>query len=315
MEATHIEKKADRVVAVDLTPLRPGGANGGIKPAIFRMLAEAQRLAGDSLGFVFLTRSSTHAEVRGLARRQDIILCVLQDPESPVCLSGAQAPAEFSLLQPPADLLKVIGVDLLYAPFGACTFHAEGVPSMALIVDLLHRDYPHSLTSAQIAEREAYIAQTLQCASMIQCISRSGVERLMAHYQVPEEKLFYTYLPVHVRLDAPASPSTEGLPEMAAPYFFYPANLWKHKNHETLLLAYRLYRQQAGDAAWDLVLTFHEDARAAEIRGLARALGLEPYLRCPGYVSEAGLRTLWQHAGALVLASLSSKRCITACPS
>jgi len=159
------------------------------------------------------------------------------------------------------------------------------------------------LTEEQIAQREASIGRTVKEASMIQCISRSGVERMIEHYQVPEEKLFYTHLPVQVRLDADSLPPRDFM-GIEGPFFFYPANLWKHKNHETLLRAYRLYRERAGEEAWNLVLTFHEDSRAVEIRQLAEELGIAGNLHLPGYVPEAGLRALWQSAGALVFPSL-----------
>jgi len=294
------------VVAVDLTPLRPGGANGGIKPAIFSMIIEAARQRGDSLSFLFLTNSSTHEEVRRIAQPQDLLICVMDEPEFPLKLQEAGSPTEYKLAPPPPNFVQRVGADVLFCPFGSSALHAEGVPTVALIADLLHRDYPFTLTSAQISEREKYITQTVAAASAIQCISRSGVERLMVHYQVPEEKLFYTYLPVQVRLDN--DPASLGFVQdlgIASPFFFYPANLWKHKNHETLLIAYRLYREQTGDSAWDLVLTFHEDARRGpEIRDLAQALGISRHLHLPGFVPEAGLRALWQSAGALVFPSL-----------
>ena len=263
-----IETKAALAVAVDLTPFRPDGSHGGLKPALFRLLSEAMEQAGRTLVFLFLANAATRDEVRRLARPQDLLICVEPDGPPP------EAPLEFWLPDPPSDFLRWIGADLLYAPLGACSFACEGVPTVALIADLLHRDYPLSLTQAQIAERDSSIMQTLFCASMIQCASRAGVERLMAHYQVPEEKLFYTYLPMRECREADSA-ATDFIQDQG-PYFFYPADLWKHKNHETLLLAYRLYREQAGEAAWDLVLAFHEENRAAELRTLARALGIEP---------------------------------------
>ncbi|MDD5348748.1 MAG: glycosyltransferase family 1 protein [Chthoniobacteraceae bacterium] len=300
-----LSKQTSLAIAVDLTPLRPGGSNGGIKPAIFSMLSAAMRQTGTPVVFVFLTNSATHEEVRRFSRPEDLLICVILEPESPLRLSGTETPLEFSLPNPPHGFLRWTGVDLLYAPFGGCTFHSEGVPTVALIADLLHKDYPLTLDEKEIDRREVSIARTLRCASMVQCISRSGIERMKAHYHVPEEKLFFTYLPVQVRLDAgPACSDFVRQQGLDAPYFFYPANLWKHKNHEALLEGYRLYRERAGEGAWDLVLTFHEDERAAAIRALARELGVADHLHCPGYVSEAQLHELWRHAGALVFPSL-----------
>lgn len=293
-------------IAVDLIPLKPGGANGGHKPAILSMLAEATRQMDEEVVWVFLTNTATHDEVKALARPRDILVCLEQIPGSVFKPEELSIPVETKLIPRPKNLVKTLGVDLLYCPFGATHLHVDGVPTVAFIADLLHLDYPETLTVSEIVERESYISHSVQVASMIQCNSRSGVERIMARYQVQEEKLFHTYLPVHVRLEtdnAPHEDFVRGL-GIETNYFFYPANLWKHKNHATLLLAYRLYREKAGEGAWDLVLTFHEDGSHAPLRELIHALGISSHVHCPGYVPEAGLRALWLGAGALVFPSL-----------
>ena len=295
------------VVAVDLTPMRPGATNGGLKPAVFSLLAEVGRQKGDALAFLFLTNSASHEEARRLARPNDIFLCVLEDPAFPLHRKAACGPGEFAFIAPPEDILGRLGADVLYCPFANSTFRVDGVPMVALIPDLLHRDFPLAMSGAQVLDLERSIEQTLQVASMVQCVSRSGMERLIAHYQLEVENLFYTYLPVHGRLETPrAAPAklAANLDFASAPFFFYPADLRKHKNHETLLVAYRLYRENAGDGAWDLVLTFPEDKRAEEIRDLVDALGLARKVHLPGYVTDAELRALWQRAGALVFPSL-----------
>ena len=69
------------------------------------------------------------------------------------------------------------------------------------------------------------------------------------HYGVPDERMFTTYIAVHQRFatlppTGPALPTADQ-PGVRQPFFFYPANAWKHKNHETLLLAYGIYRAGA----------------------------------------------------------------------
>ncbi len=294
------------VVAVDLLPLLRGGENGGIKPAIFSLLGELARQIGGYLSFVFLTNSASHGEVRQLARPNEILICVLENPRHPADAIENGGRTEFKLIPPPPELLRMIDVDLLYCPFGMTPFHVPGIPTIALIADVLHRDYPFTLTQPQIAEREAYIAEAIRVATKIQCISRSGIERMVANYtNIDATKFFYTYLPIHLRLGGSSNSAEERTEErLPRPFFFYPANLWVHKNHEILLLAYARYREQAGNAAWDLLLTFEEDVRAADLKSLAGTLGISEYVRFAGFVPEHELRDIWQRAGALVFPSL-----------
>ncbi|MEO5721181.1 MAG: glycosyltransferase family 1 protein [Chthoniobacterales bacterium] len=209
---------------------------------------------------------------------------------------------EFIWDAPPAGFLRALRADILYCPFGAVTFHSPGVPTVALIADLLHRDYPTSLTLREHAEREKYIQETVRLATRLQCISRSGLERLAACYEVAPTKVFWTYLPVHRRMDELQTPHEHVLPP--PPFFFYPANLWPHKNHELLLRSYAQYRKCACQDAWDLVLTFHEHRREGALRSLAQALGIAPHVSFAGFVANGTLRGLFQTAGALVFPSL-----------
>lgn len=292
------------VVAVDLLPLRPGGENGGIKPAIFTLLRAVREEAQDKLVFVFLTNSASHLQVRDLAGPNDILICALEEPEHPFDKFKPRA-GDFRLVPPPTNFVQEIGVDLLYCPFGATTFHVPGIPTIALIADLLHKDYPFTLTEQQIAEREAYLQKTVHDATVLQCISRSGMERVMEHYTVPRERLFYTYLPIHARLESARDEITA--PEKtvkARPFFFYPANLWLHKNHEVLLVSYARYLHNSKKEGWDLVLTFQEESRAEYLRLLAKTLGISDRVRFLGFLNEAALHKIWTRAGALVFPSL-----------
>jgi hypothetical protein len=93
------------------------------------------------------------------------------------------------------------------------------------------------------------------------------------------------------------------------PFFFFPANSWKHKNHETLLLAYGIYRDRSladGVEPWPLLLTGHEDDRWRELQDLAATLGLlgEGAVQFRGYVPPREFSALWRSAGALVFPSL-----------
>jgi glycosyltransferase involved in cell wall biosynthesis len=88
------------------------------------------------------------------------------------------------------------------------------------------------------------------------------------------------------------------------PFFFYPANFWPHKNHETLLVAYRLYVQGAGSRAWPLLFTGFPDARTELLREIRDGLGLTDRVRFLGHVSDAGFASLFVRAGALVFPSL-----------
>jgi glycosyltransferase involved in cell wall biosynthesis len=271
-------------IAVDLTPMLPGGANGGVKPALLEFIRGLQRFPGPHFSFFFITATSTHAEVGAIATSRDELICI-DWPEGDASLT----PTGFHEKR----------IDILYAPFGMVRFPDCGIPIVAMVVDLLHRDYPFSISQSERQWREDYFAQMVRCAKRFQVISDYTGERLASHYGVPVGKIFRTYLPIQDRLKV-----TENSEKSGKRFFFYPANFWTHKNHEVLLIAYQIYRNQAGATAWDLVLTGGDDPRGQTLQELAAALGIEEHVFFKGHVSERELAHLYSFASALVFPSL-----------
>jgi glycosyltransferase involved in cell wall biosynthesis len=287
-------------VAVDLSTVRPGGENGGVKPFILEYLRALDKLAGESITFVYLTWSCSHAEIRAIARPWDELVCVRGEAVS----SGQSFTAdwhqgEILLLNPPGDFLLRLGIKILYSPLSSAEFSCPGIPTIATIVDVLHRDYPSTLAPHMIAGREANFRDLVRSTNKFQCISEYTIDRMVTHYGLDRTRLFRTYIVIQHRL---ANPTGEQPVDCA--YFLYPANAWAHKNHESLLVAYRLYRLQAGTQAWNLVLTGHEDEGMQSLRTTAAALGLEDCVRFCGHLPSNEFAELWRSAGALVFPSL-----------
>jgi glycosyltransferase involved in cell wall biosynthesis len=300
MEQTSHELGSDGRcnVAVDLTPMIPGGVNGGVKPAVVTFLRTLENEHGETFRFLFLTNSSTHNDLLSLVRPQDLMLCVL-DPQR----------AEMSRVATPAQnvrivrkfrpaLLKKLGVDVLYCPFGSTDRSIPEIPTVSMVVDLLHRDYPFSIPDGERAWREEYFQRLLLDADYVQGISNYTIARLLHHYPLSSERVFFTYLPIDRRLrNGPTRP-------VERPFFIYPANFWIHKNHEILLIAYGLYRDTSSEDCWDLVFTGHLDKRAEQLKSLANTLGIRRYVHFKGHLNEEEFVELFNRAGALVYPSL-----------
>lgn len=282
------------IVWVDLMRMQPGGANGGIKPYVYAFLLEMGKLTWPDLQFVVLANTSLASELSFL-RSADVI--ALKDGSTWTVQSTPSDPQTTTIAQlesahPPA---------VLYCPFAVSSFARPGLPSVALIVDLLHRDLPSALPIEEVNFREDSIKRVVGSATWLQSISQHGSDRLVHHYGVHPTRCFYTYIPAHDRLGpSEASPTKNS----ADPFFFYPANFWSHKNHEVLLTAYRLYRHTAGDNAWPLVLTGHPDDRMQSLQELAHALGLTDSVQFRGHIPDAEFANLWREAGAMVFPSL-----------
>jgi glycosyltransferase involved in cell wall biosynthesis len=273
----------------------PGGQNGGVKPAILEFLKGLRALPGDGLRYLFLTADDTHEEAASILGENDSAFCVLRRAgRSNFAQTFDLATRSKRIAR---EIMRKHRTELLYCPFGVLNFASNRIPAVALIVDILHRDYPYSLPIQTREWRELQFLKLARSADYFQVISQFTAGRLQALYNVSREKIFVTRLPIHGRLRAMNS--------KREPFFFYPANFWVHKNHEVLLVAYQIYLSKRGrESPWDLVLTGYLDERARDLQRIAEDLGIAAHVQFRGHVPEEELAKLYSTASCLVFPSL-----------
>lgn len=298
----QIETKPLRV-GVDLLRMLPGGANGGVKPLVYAFLAEIGRQRATSFNFAIIAPQALRSELTPLLRRGDFLIEPAAHGFVVSRLEGTEWRAS-GQFENDDDLVAKARLDVLYAPFGVSRFQRESLPSVSLIVDLLHRDLPAALPVEEVNFRHAWFTQVVNTATFIQCISRHVVKQLGQHYGVHPANCFHTYIPVQNRLPVPAADMVLPVALPDTPYFFYPANFWPHKNHETLLVAYRQYAQAAGTRAWPIVFTGQPDERMTLLQEFRDALGLGGAVHFLGHLEPEAFAAVWSRAGALVFPSL-----------
>jgi glycosyltransferase involved in cell wall biosynthesis len=250
---------------------------------------------GDQLRYLFLTADDTHDEAASILRPEDSLHCILHRIGRGNFAQSAELATRSKVIA--AGLLKTERVNVLYFPFGTVQFASHQVPTVAMVADLLHRDYPYSLPAHTREWRELQFRKLVRFVDGFQVVSEYTAERLQSLYDIPPEQVFITRHPIHGRLT-----SVESSRE---PFFFYPANFWIHKNHETLLVAYQIYLSRTGvKPPWNLVLTGHPDERMATLQQIAVDLGVATHVKFAGHVAESDLAKLYATASCLVFPSL-----------
>ena len=283
-------------IAVDLTPMRPGGQNGGVKLAIFEFLKGLKAAVGNDMRYLFLTADDTHNEAVSFIGEGDSAHCVLHRVGRGNFAQSIELATRSNGIA--ASLLRRDRSDVLYCPFGTVRFTSDQVPTVAMVVDLLHRDYPYSLPAQTREWRELEFRKLIRSVDRFQVISEFTAERLQRLYNIPPEQICVTRLPIHGRLTPTQAPRE--------PFFFYPANFWIHKNHETLLVAYQIYLSRiiGTQQPWTLVLTGFPDERMGVLQQIAADLGVADRVIFLGHVPEQDLAKLYSTASCLVFPSL-----------
>ena len=154
-------RKTLKTIAIDLTPVLPGGENGGAKILTSDLIRRLANIHPDTQ-FVLLTRDSSHEELAVLDRkniRRFMVLADIANSERPTPsrvhlldiflrlfthLPGRVKQVfgkilryikKKSLFNASRTLLKDIQADLLFCPFTAPTYAEQGVPTVCTIHD------------------------------------------------------------------------------------------------------------------------------------------------------------------------------------
>lgn len=314
-----------RTLVIDLTPLLPGGENGGAKWLALELIKQFGILRPD-IHFVLLALERSRKELQALKTR-NMELRILSNGEEKTgwlerCIRNLWKRVERSL---PLKLrLKVslavekafqkiridnpIGdekVDLLFCPFTAPFYHRSNVPTVCTVLDIQYYYYPQFFTTDQYCERDRHFRMACDVASKLICISEAVRQTVLDAAKLPESKVVSILIDIPARIvgkDSTACLTRLGLE--AGEYLLYPANFWCHKNHEMLLMAFGMYKAGRPESRLRLVCTGSPGERKDYLETAAWALGIADSVVFPGFLDEKDFGTLLKNAKAVIFPSL-----------
>lgn len=322
--------KVPHKVAVDLTPILPGGENGGAKIFVLDLMRQLAEMA-PATEFILLTQAASHDELASLDRpnvRRKMVLGPIT--AKPVRSSigglasriGARVPGRLRRVMSrvrhrmgvqlqrrrPRSLLRDLGIDLLFCPFTAPTYSEPGIPTVCTIYDLQYKTYPEFFTPGDVAHRANTFNDAARRATALAAISDYSRQSAITHGALDPSRIQTIHLRLARRISPEAGQDTSVLERLGlapARYLVYPANFWKHKNHEMLLTAFGIaYRggQLPGDIK--LVCTGAPGERRDWLMAAARTMGLGERVVFPGYLPNLELASVISHSAGVVFPSL-----------
>jgi glycosyltransferase involved in cell wall biosynthesis len=214
-----------RRIAVDLTPLLPGGTNGGAKQITLNLIERMSRLAPE-IEFILMTSSDGHEELAALDSATVSRVCVLQRPAQPAPASAtapggtASAPtpggpswrsrarrALAPVLPPramqwldhayvaamnrrgrPSRVLGELGGDLLLCPFTAPYYHDPAVPTITIVMQLVFDAYPQFFDAEQRFFRHRDLMWATRVSTTLACLSDYVRDRVLEFGHLSSER-------------------------------------------------------------------------------------------------------------------------------
>jgi glycosyltransferase involved in cell wall biosynthesis len=159
-------------------------------------------------------------------------------------------------------------------------------PAAVTVLDLQHEVHPGFFSRAELAYRRVFYTSSIRRSRLVVALSAHVATTLVERLGIGEDRIRV------VRLGVDRAVFTRGAGKTRLPFLLYPANRWRHKNHDRLFAAFALVRRERPELT--LVLTGAGHAGRSLPSGVISR----------GLVPQSTLIELYQSAAALVFPSL-----------
>jgi glycosyltransferase involved in cell wall biosynthesis len=266
------------VIGISLLTLVPGVIGGSETYA--RSLVRALGRVGELEYRVFVPSIATDAADGLPARRVTAYRARRSMPGRIAAMSLAAARPG-----PIRAQLDLDALDAIHFPLSVMLPTVERPPPATTVLDLQHESFPQFFSRAERAYRQVVYGWTVRRSRLLVAISEHVKATLVEQLGVAPERVRVIYLGVDLERFTPGGGPRE-------PFLLYPANRWRHKNHDRLFQAFALVRRERPDLRLVLTGTGHDREP------------LPAGVESRGRVDDAELIRLYRSASALVFPSL-----------
>jgi glycosyltransferase involved in cell wall biosynthesis len=297
------------------------GESGGAQQTILGLAHGLSELGDDHEQYLFLAFEDSSEWLRPYLRGPCRLLPAQRPPRSTGLRGIVRRVAEAGPLRrtiergflgrfapvglPASDgTIERAGADLMHFTLQAGFLTA--VPSIYVPHDLQHFHHPEFFSPLELRWRACLYGPLARQARAVVALSRWGKHDLVQHLALPPAKVrVIGWAPAIDAYDALGEAELAGarrrlgLPER---FVLYPAQTWRHKNHERLLEALALLRDRSGLTV-PAVFSGRLNDYHAVIRRRVRSLHLEDQVTFLGYVPPNDVQCLYRTATALIFPS------------
>lgn len=205
--------------------------------------------------------------------------------------------------------LKENNIRIIFHP-APCTYYLPDFPFITTHWDIGHRStfaFPEVSVESTFYGRESFYNDVLPKALLILAESEAGKKELIEYTHLNPDRI--KTVPIFAGSCATQHADTKlqqaTLQQFRIEknrYFYYPAQFWAHKNHNTLLHAFALLKKEF--PGYKLVFSGSDQGNLSYIKEVAQELGLNEDVVFAGFISTEEVNTLYRNATAMVMPTL-----------
>ena len=194
-------------------------------------------------------------------------------------------------------------IDVYFCIFGALWPRPVPKPSVVGLVDIQEKFFPQYFTKQDLWNREMHFSSSTRCADQVVTISEFSKKTMVEYHKISSEKVHVAYLAADEFFYEPVVEYKEPVVAIPKSFIFYPANRWLHKNHDNLLKALLILKNDH-NLQIDCVLTGFDQPNGYSLMKNVEAYGLTKQVHNIGYVGKDDLKYIYRNALMLCFPSL-----------
>jgi glycosyltransferase involved in cell wall biosynthesis len=217
---------------------------------------------------------------------------------------------KFAFFQPFDATFEKDSVDLLYftGPSPICLF-LERLNYVLTVWDLCHRDhveFPEVRQGFEFEARENFARNALHKATAVIAESPLGKQNLERRYGLDKDRVHWISLSPAQRYpenkDSSFDPRKAAKIPKDAPYIFYPAQLWAHKNHRLIIDSLAYLRTSKKKEIY-AVFCGSDCGNLPTVLQIAKRRGVGDLIKYMGFIPDEQMPAFYKNSLALVMPS------------
>ena len=176
------------------------------------------------------------------------------------------------------------------------------VRSLSVIHDLMHRyenRFPEVSGFLTYRQREKHYKDVCLYSEGILVDSDVGKAHVLESYKIDEKIIHVLPYVAPLYLDKEKSHLNTLQYDLPPKFFFYPAQFWKHKNHEILIRAIESVLHKIPDMK--MVFAGSPKNNYEEVKTIVSKLSLSDHIIFIGYIPDQDMASIYRRARALVM--------------
>lgn len=189
-------------------------------------------------------------------------------------------------------------IEVYFSPSSVIYPHnLHGVKNVTTIFDLQPEYFPENFSKKYLEERQRNMRYAIEHSERLIAISAYTKRSIEEVYGTDPKKISVTHLAPHATDYTPADIT---LPKE---FIFYPAAIWPHKNHRTLIEAMRILKDKFPSLHAVCTGVVKRKELLHELEELIQKEGLSGRVSFLGFVSDGSLRDIYAKTKAMVFPS------------